>query len=87
MDGWAEYEPTEDDVGREMVLYDYIVDRSKIPEYFDEDTLAMIQFWQTYKKYGFPHGGGWADQPAVHMEIISLLDGELSKRNKNARKR
>ena len=32
--------------------------------------------WVRTKRHGLPFSGGWAEQPAVIMDLIDLLDAE-----------
>lgn len=63
-----------------MVLWGYEICRKDIPTYFTERAMAAIDLWQTYKLFGFPFSGGWAEQPAVYMDIIKALEIEARKR-------
>lgn len=38
-----------------------------------------MEIWNNTKLYGLPRAGGWADQLAVHMHIINLLDSAKKK--------
>lgn len=49
------------------------VDRSKIPEYFDEYYFSALTIWNRYKRFGFPFDGGWAEQPAHIIEVIEVF--------------
>lgn len=45
-----------------------------IPKYFKNRFLVeCINFYWRYREFGFPFGGGWADQLNLHMEVIETL--------------
>ena len=65
-----------------MVLYGYEVDRGMIPAYLnDQDAMRAISFFADYQAFGWPFGGGWAEQPAHLVDIVRLLSAEMAKRN------
>lgn len=59
----------------------YKVRRDRIPSYFTKEAMEQISFFRTYKLLGWPYSGGWAEQPAQLVDVISVLEGELSKRH------
>ena len=63
-----------------------IIKRVDIPGYFTEDIMNLIHYYNLTTRYGFPQAGGWAEQPAIALDIISTLDNEkdIYRRNKNA---
>lgn len=79
MEGWQGYRPTPRDVGRAMVLHGYEIERARIPEYITDDQLQYIDWWFKWKKFGFPFSGGWAEQPAIYMDVIETLEAEIDK--------
>lgn len=62
-----------------MVLHGYAVERARIPEYLKGDYSQHIEWWLKWKKFGFPYAGGWAEQPAIYMDVIETLEGEVDK--------
>lgn len=36
----------------------------------------IVAMWVRTKRHGLPFSGGWAEQPAVIMDLIDLLDAE-----------
>jgi hypothetical protein len=42
--------------------------------------MRLIGFWLKYRKYGLPYHGGWAEQPAVVMDVIDTLETEAEKK-------
>lgn len=65
-----------------MVLHGHIVRRSEIPSYFTEENTRKIEFFYRYKAFGWPYAGGWAEQPAVLVDIVEVCEGEIGKRAK-----
>ena len=79
MDGWQGWIPRPDD-RREMVLYGYAIRRCEIPGYFTDDVLSALDLWQTYRIFGLPYAGGWAEQPARLMDVIRTIETEARRR-------
>lgn len=51
------------------------IKRSEIKEAIkDSDSISMINFYLRYKKFGFPHSCGFANQVNKHIEIIEILE-------------
>jgi hypothetical protein len=63
-----------------MVLWGYEICRRDIPGYLTERAVAAVRVWERFKQYGLPFAGGWAEQPAVYMDLIELFEAELAKR-------
>jgi hypothetical protein len=57
-----------------------IVERVRIPEYFNRDTDAQLNFYLRYKMFGWPFLGGWAEQPAYLVDIVERLEVESNKK-------
>ena len=64
-----------------MLLYGHEIRRDRIPEYLNETTLAQIGMWQDYKLFGLPFDCGWAEHPAVFMDILRVCETENRKRH------
>lgn len=62
-----------------MVLHGYEVERARIPEYLNGDHLQYVEWWLKWKKFGFPYSGGWAEQPAIYMDVLEVLEAETDK--------
>jgi len=45
-----------------------------IPDYFTPDFANMVEIWVNVKRWGMPFEGGWADQPAILMDVINLFE-------------
>lgn len=56
-----------------MVIAGYLIKRRDVPALFNEFFHAAIEAYDNYKLFGFPHGGGWADQPAVLIDVIKIF--------------
>jgi len=59
---------------------EYVIKRGDIPGYFTETNFLQIEMWNQYKLLGLPFGGGWAEHPAVYIDIILALEAESNKR-------
>ena len=63
-----------------MILHDAVeVIRKDIPDYLTTDNYSVLEFYNNYKRFGFAYAGGWAQQPARHIDIIQALDIEGDK--------
>jgi hypothetical protein len=51
----------------------------KCPESFVRDWGWAFRLWKTTRKHGLPFPGGWAEQPAWVMDILTALDDEFDK--------
>lgn len=40
---------------------------------------ALISIWFNWKLFGTSEGKGWLDEPALHITIIRLLEGEYNR--------
>jgi len=67
---------------REYVIphTEYEIKRKEIPGFFTEAAIVQIDMWQRYKLLGLPFSCGWAEHPAVFIDIISALEAESNKR-------
>ena len=50
--------------------------RRDIAAMFDEYTRAALDIWAGFHRFGLPYSGGWAEQPAVLMDVISAIEEE-----------
>jgi len=76
VEGWSDYKPIPGISDREMVSPKglYTVIKSEIPSYFTVENIEMINLWKNYHLMGLPFSGGWAEQPAIYMDVISVLE-------------
>jgi hypothetical protein len=52
----------------------------KIKEYCDEYFFSCLERWAYTKMWGMAHGGrGWADEPVEYVQVISILDSEQNR--------
>ena len=73
---------------RKMLLHDSVeVYRIDIPNYLTDENTEALEFFNNYQRFGFAYSGGWAQQPARHIDIISALEVEGDKLEKWRRKR
>lgn len=63
-----------------MVLWGYELCRKDIPRYLSGRARAAIRVWENFKLFGLPFAGGWAEQPAVYMDVIECIEAEVAKR-------
>ena len=52
-----------------------VVERYKIPEYFNDYYYSCLQLYNRYMSYGLPWSGGWAENPAYILDIIDAFKG------------
>ncbi len=53
-----------------------IINKKDIPKLFTKEIHEIFHCYDLTNRYGFPKAGGWAEQPAIAMDIISTLDNE-----------
>jgi len=71
--------------GREEQSYiipgtDYDISKGDIPGYLTAVHYAQIGMWDDWRLLGDPWGKGWANWPAVFMDVIKALEQENRKR-------
>lgn len=80
---WQDFKPATTDAGRIMKVGDvYELDRSRVPEYFNEFYAACLALWQDYRLFGSPTGGGWAQWPARLVDVLRTCEIENRRRSK-----
>jgi hypothetical protein len=50
------------------------VRRNAIPSYFTAEFIGLLNAWLNVKRWGMPHGGGWAEQPCQLMDVMSAFE-------------
>jgi len=50
--------------------------RGDVATMFDEYARTALDIWAYYHRFGLPYSGGWAEQPAVLMDVISAIEEE-----------
>jgi hypothetical protein len=63
-----------------MVYWGQVICRADIPKYLTPKVYAAIDLWQKWKLFGMPFAGGWAEQPAIYMDVIERLELEAKRR-------
>jgi len=59
---------------------EYTISKGEISSYFTDTAMLQIDMWQKYKLLGLPFSCGWAEHPAVFIDIISAIESESNKR-------
>jgi hypothetical protein len=54
-----------------------VIKRGEVQDYLTPDFYAAYGLWARIKRYGWPHGAGWANEPAALVELVELFDTEL----------
>lgn len=62
-----------------------VIRRGDVPSILTDEIKGVLRAYHLSKKYGLPYAGGWADQPAIAMDIIWALDCELALLQSQAR--
>ena len=78
---WKDFTPSESDKARQIVRGGYAICRYDIPLILADPVVGYIHWWGKYKRYGWPYAGGWAEQPAVLVDIIDAIENEADKAN------
>lgn len=64
------------------------VPRRELHTYLTPDFWKEYDEWAKYKRYGFRYTGGWAEQPAVYIDLLDIYEHEYirwqNKRMNNA---
>lgn len=59
-----------------------IIDRISI------QSQSILESFFKYRRYGFPYGGGWQQQPAKIIKGFDIIEDEIQKiENKKAKKK
>ena len=64
-----------------MLLHGCEIRRDLIPDYLNETALSQCHMWQDYKLFGLPFDCGWAEHPAVFMDILRVCEQENARRH------
>ncbi len=75
---WGSFEAVEEDRGREVIVFDDLVDRYEIPGII-ASAAEDLRLYRYIKRYGWPYAGGWREQPAVFTDIVFALDDEAER--------
>ena len=63
-----------------VIAKKWVVDRGTMHEIFTPWIKKMLWIFQQYKLFGWPFAGGWAEQPAWIVDIITTLEQEYRMR-------
>lgn len=81
---WEKFSPGESDRERYMVRGGYDICRYDIPAILNDPVVYYLKLWKQYKRYGWPYAGGWAEQPAVYVDIIDAIEDEADRQDGEA---
>ena len=62
-----------------MAIGGVLIKRVDIPNYLTNENLELIEWWNKWKLYGLPYSGGWAEQPAIYIDVIEAIEEERFK--------
>jgi hypothetical protein len=54
-----------------------VIKRGEVCDYLTPEFFDAYSLWAKIRRYGWPHGQGWIDEPACLVELVELFDGEL----------
>jgi hypothetical protein len=61
--------------GRYEIIADkFRVDRCTIPDYFTEEFWHNLRIWNISRVRGLPHGGGWASESTLLVQLFEIFD-------------
>ena len=55
-----------------------IVLRKDLYPLYTDDLYHVIRLWQDFRKFGLPHGGGYANESEEYIAVISALEDEYN---------
>lgn len=59
-----------------------VVRAEEVKEYCDEYFFSCLDKWILTKMWGLAHGKGWAEEPLEYISVISILESEQNKMEK-----
>jgi hypothetical protein len=54
-----------------------VIKQGEVKKYLTPKFWTAYNLWAKIKRYGWPHGSAWADEPAAVVELVELFDAEL----------
>ena len=90
MEGFGNYKPSARDreSGRGQIIPHselYII-RKDIPGYFTPEFWGQLAMWDMWRTFGFPWSGGYADQPAIYLDIVYTLESAYRKHTSGSKR-
>jgi hypothetical protein len=76
-DGWHERELRSEYVNEKIVLREWVIKRGEVQNYLTPDFYAAYDLWAKIRRYGWPHGPDWINEPVALVEMVELFDTEL----------
>lgn len=74
-------DPRLDPPERTRFIGPYEVVSMDIPSYFTGEFAQAAGLWGNWKRFGWPYVGGWAEQPAHIVDIVSAFEEEFADKN------
>jgi hypothetical protein len=62
-----------------IVAGKYRIRKKDVPGYFGDDFLDAYMFYSQYRTFGLPFSCGWAEHPAVMIELIRTFESALGR--------
>jgi len=74
-----------------ILLLDRVIKQGEVKKYLTLEFYAAYNLWAKIKRWGWPHGSAWVEEPAAVVELVELFDAEFDllkerDREKNAGK-
>jgi hypothetical protein len=76
-DGWDKRELRREYSREKILLRDCVIKRGEVKKYLTPDFYAAYNLWAKIKRYGWPHGPDWINEPAGLVDMVELFDTEL----------
>jgi len=79
---WRSFPPEREEiVGGTKSFPGWKIRRRDIPDYLTPDLYDCLDLFNCFELFGLPFAGGWAEQPAHVIDILSALKEEARKLN------
>jgi hypothetical protein len=76
-DGWHEREPRDEYANEKIVLRDRVIKRGEVNNYLTPEFYEAYGLWAKIRRWGWPHGPDWMNEPAALVDLAGLFDTEL----------
>jgi hypothetical protein len=54
-----------------------VIKRGEVYDYLSPEFYEAYGLWVKIRRYGWPHGPAWIQEPACLVELVELFDAEL----------